>query len=140
MSKLEIIIKKINKLKIMGCSASKDAVTATPKTESTGANVAWNDDGGNKIVGGENTAEIKEGANKSASGIEWEDVALAKVATVGPKLNTAKQYCIMKLTNESAESFFSYQSAITHLEFHKEVIKTQLGRSTEEEAVEVLRA
>mgnify|MGYP001256345879 CR=1 FL=1 len=86
----------------MGCSASKDAVTATPKTD-----VAWNNDGTDKIQGGETNTEIKEGAPRNSAPITgFEAVPLAKVGDIATNLNTDKNYCVMNIVNPSAETFF----------------------------------
>ena len=46
----------------------------------------------------------------------------------------------MRISNPSAETFFTYQNAITHYEFHKEILKTQLSQQSEEQSIENLRS
>ena len=72
--------------------------------------------------------------------MEWENVPLAKVAEIAAGLEAEKKYCIVKFSNANAATFINYQNGITMKEFHKDILKIQMGAQTEDEAQETLRA
>ena len=70
----------------------------------------------------------------------WEDVPLGQVGQIAKGLCDDKKYAIIKFSNPSAATFMNYQQAITVYEFHKEVLKAQIGQQTEADAVEAARS
>jgi len=64
----------------------------------------------------------------------WENVPLAQVAQIAKGLEEDKKHAIVKFSNANAATFINYQNGITVKEFHKDILKIQMGGQTEAEA------
>ena len=70
----------------------------------------------------------------------FENVPLAKVGEIAAGLEAEKKYAIVKFSNANAATFINYQNGITLKEFHKDILKVQMGAQTETDAHESVRA